>query len=207
MRNSELDLPSLRFGLGRAFLLAANYFIGHQFVYPFLLSFVVLGLQPEAVEFPLWALIVLHTVTFVTTIWIALPLLKESLVGLRHNFTKTLLTPWVIFPLMYLTSIAVAMLTMWASGQAMPGNENAIRVPDVHPGVDDRLRPDRRGVGLPRRVLPLFQVQRLLLATHPPQFPFVRADPHQRRLDDGELRRTLVHPALWNVRGLPLCRV
>ncbi len=126
MRNPELDLPSLRFGLGRAFLLAANYFIGHQFVYPFLLSFVVLGLQPEAVDFPLWALIVLHTVTFVTTVWIALPLLKESLVGLRHNFTKTLLTPWVIFPLMYLTSIAVAMATMWVSGQAMPGNENAI---------------------------------------------------------------------------------
>ena len=49
MRNPELDLPSLRFGLGRAFLLAANYFIGHQFVYPFLISFEDWGNQPEAV--------------------------------------------------------------------------------------------------------------------------------------------------------------
>jgi len=126
VRNRELDLPLAGFGFARASGLILNYFLGHQFIYPIILSIIIKLVDPSAKNYPLWTLVVWYATTILITLYLAWPLLQESWAALRNHIRHTIRTVMSIFPLMYLTSIALAVLISWLSGQATSGNQTTL---------------------------------------------------------------------------------
>lgn len=126
MRNRELDRPIAGFGFARSAGLILNYFIGHNFVYPIILSVIIKLNDPAAKTYPLWSLVILYATTSLITLWLAWPLLAESWEALRGRVNATLRTVVSIFPIMYITSIVLAVLISWLSGQATSGNQTTL---------------------------------------------------------------------------------
>jgi membrane protease YdiL (CAAX protease family) len=126
VRNRELDRPIAGFGLARAVGLILNYFVGHQFVYPLILWFILKSNDPGFTVYPLWSLIVLYGTTILVTLYLAWPLLAESWAAMRHHVGHTIRTVLAIFPLMYFTSIVLAVLIAQLSGQATSGNQTSL---------------------------------------------------------------------------------
>ncbi len=126
MRNRQLDRPAAGFGLTQAVGLILNYFLGHQFLYPIILSIILHYSNPSAKVYPLWSLMVWYGATVSITIWLAWPLLAESWAVLRKNVQKTFRISLTLFPLMYLTSILLSVLIAWLSGQATSGNQTSL---------------------------------------------------------------------------------
>ena len=126
MRNRELDRPIAGFGFARAAGLILNYFVGHQFAYPIILSIILHFTDPSAKVYPLWSLIVWYGTTLLVTLWLAWPLLTESWKVLRNHMGHTVRTVFSIFPVMYLSSIALSVLIAWLSGQATSGNQTSL---------------------------------------------------------------------------------
>jgi membrane protease YdiL (CAAX protease family) len=126
MRNRELDRPSPGFGLARALGLILNYFVGHQYVYPVILSTILSYVDPQAVVYPLWALALWYSTTLLITLFLAWPLIKESWSALSHRFKSTVKITMGLFPVMYFASIGLSMLIGWLSGQATSGNQTSL---------------------------------------------------------------------------------
>jgi membrane protease YdiL (CAAX protease family) len=126
VRNRELERPSAGFGLARALGLVLNYFVGHTFVYPILLSILLTNIAPQAIVYPLWSLILWYGTTLLVSIVLAWPLLVESLRRMRHDVRHTVRIALTMFPLMYFTSIFVSILITWLSGQATSGNQTSL---------------------------------------------------------------------------------
>lgn len=126
VRNRELGRPIVGFGFSRAAGLILNYFLGHNYVYPIFLSFIIKLNDPAAKTYPLWSLVLLYTTTILVTLWLAWPLLRESWESLRGHVGHTVRTVVKIFPLMYASSILLAVLISWLSGQATSGNQTTL---------------------------------------------------------------------------------
>lgn len=126
MRNRELDRPTYGFGLARAAGLVLNYFFGHQFLYPLLLSIILRLVDSRTKVYPLWALIIWYGTTIFMTLVLAWPLLVESWDVFRRNVKQTFQVSLTLFPIMYLTSIAISILISVVSGQATSGNQTSL---------------------------------------------------------------------------------
>lgn len=126
MRNRELDRPIAGFGFARAAGLILNYFVGHQYVYPIILSVILKINDPSIKVYPLWSLIIWYGTTILVTLWLAWPLLTESWEALRGHVNHTVRTVFSIFPVMYLSSIVLSVLIAWLSGQSTSGNQTSL---------------------------------------------------------------------------------
>jgi uncharacterized protein len=126
VRNRELDRPIAGFGFARAAGLILNYFVGHQYVYPVILSIILHFTNPGAKVYPLWSLIVWYATTILITLYLARPLLAESWEALRDHFGSTVRTVFSIFPIMYLASILLSVVISALSGQATSGNQTSL---------------------------------------------------------------------------------
>ena len=126
VRNRELDRPSYGFGLARAAGLVLNYFVGHQYLYPIILSIILRFVDPSAEVTPLWAVIIWYGTTILVTLLFAWPLLVESWDIFRRNIKQTFQVSLTLFPIMYLTSIAISVLISVVSGQATSGNQTSL---------------------------------------------------------------------------------
>ncbi len=107
----------------RLVILFLHYFVGFQFLYPMLMGSVTLGLDPTARTVPDWIQFLLYCFMILSTVFIAWPLLQESVIGLQRYGKKMVKLCLLLFVAYYLCSIVISLLTLLISESETSANQ------------------------------------------------------------------------------------
>lgn len=110
----------------RMLLLFLHYFLGYQFFYPMLLKEFTLWLNPMARAIPDWLQLLFYCFMIISSAWLALPLLKESINGFKLHRTNMLKLCLSLFAAYYVCSIAVNLIIMLLSESETSENQMEI---------------------------------------------------------------------------------
>lgn len=126
LRDTKLDEPVSGFTLKHAVLLALNYFVGHQVIYPIIVTVIVKLINPQATTIPISAMAIWYGWTLISTLWLARPLLADATRHLKGHFSETCGIPWKIFPIMYVSSIGMSLLISIITQQTTSNNQQGL---------------------------------------------------------------------------------
>ena len=96
----------------RMILLFLHYFLGYQFVYPMLLTSFTLWLDPVARVVPDWLQFLLYCYMIGAAVWLAFPLLKESVQGWKKNRMHMIKLCFFLFGAYYISSIIINLIIL-----------------------------------------------------------------------------------------------
>jgi len=107
----------------RLLILFLHYFIGFQFLYPMLMGSLTLRLDPTARMVPDWMQFLVYCFMIVSTVFIAWPLLKESVGGLRRYGKSMVKLCLLLFVAYYLCSFVISLLILLVSETETSANQ------------------------------------------------------------------------------------
>lgn len=107
----------------RMVLLFLHYFLGYQLIYPMLLTTFTLWLDPMARSIPEWLQFFLYCYMIAIAVWLALPLLKESISGWKVNRRHMVKLCLFLFAAYYISSIAINLIIMMFSNTETSANQ------------------------------------------------------------------------------------
>lgn len=107
----------------RMILLFLHYFLGYQFVYPMLLTSFTLWLDPVARVVPDWLQFLLYCYMIGAAVWLAFPLLKESVQGWKKNRMHMIKLCFFLFGAYYISSIIINLIIFLFSQSETSANQ------------------------------------------------------------------------------------
>ena len=110
----------------RIFLILINYYLGYLFLYPFLISFITLLINPAATEIPFILEASVYFFMLLVNLILAKPLLDDSIAGIKKEgfFQRS----FKYLGLMYAANILFSILTVIFIGDVNRTNQTAITV-------------------------------------------------------------------------------
>ena len=112
--------------LWRVLLLLVHYFIGYLFLYPMILTKITLYLDPNALAIPDSFLFMTYVFMVISTIWIILPVWKESHQLYLEKRPNLIWSNIKLLGMLLFVSIVLGMLVSVFSGETNSVNEQVV---------------------------------------------------------------------------------
>lgn len=116
----------------RNIILILNYVIGYMYVYPAIGAKITLAIDPQAVRIFPFLQFLIYTTMIVTSIWIGLPLLKESVQSLKKGTAHLFRNCFFLLACLYSASIVLSTFASFMSNTTTSANQldvsNSVRM-------------------------------------------------------------------------------